>query len=305
MVKPGRLRAAGTTANGKPHDMTKFATHDDFVDVAGGWGRWVALRASGQTISSDGKADFTDIAKIAASFNAEYAFITKAGKLVIPDYEKWTLPSELEQGVVDAALGMQHGIALLEGGRAVVFGARYAGVVGDPANPKQYGTPRWPAPEARALEKVRTVAATVTHAATLHEDGTLSLWGWEGPLKWVADSRQRPLRQLRSTEDGFWALDEAGQLWHQPVPRNPSPGQPVHVTSKPSLAGTGVTHLRPRCWRRQSGEWAAHINTKDGMALMKDAGISEHTAFALSGGLFDGKPFASLLWIEPERTDSE
>ena len=301
---PGRLRAAGTTANGKPHDLAKFAAHDDFVDVAGGWGRWVALRANGQTVSSDGRADFTGITKIAASFNAEYAFITQAGKLVIPDDETWALPAELEQGVVDAALGMQHGIALLEGGRAVVFGARYEGVVGDPVNPRHYGTPRWPPPEARALEQVKAVAATVTHAATLHEDGSLSLWGWEGPLEWRADPRQKPLRQLRSTEDGFWALDEAGQLWHQPVPRNPAPGQPVHVPGKPSLVESGVTHLRAPCWRRRSGEWSAHISTKEGMALMKDAGITEHTAFSLNGGLFAGKPFASLLWIEPEATDS-
>ena len=299
-AKPGRLRAAGTTANGKPHDLAKFAAYDDFVDVAGGWGRWVALRANGQTVSSDGRVDFTGIAKIASSFNSEYAFITSAGKLVIPDYEVWSLPSSLGQGVVDAALGMQHGIALLEGGRAVVFGARYEGVVGDPSEPKQYGTPRWPEPEAHALEKVKAVAATVTHAATLHEDGTLSLWGWEGPLKWEADPRQQKLRQLRSIEDGFWALDEAGQLWHLPVPRNPAPGQPVHVTGKPTLSQADVTHMRSRSWCRKNGEWAAHINTKDGMALMKEAGISESTAFSLSGGTFDGKPFASLLWIELE-----
>ncbi len=297
--KPGRLRAAGTTASGKPHDLAKFAAHDDFVDVAGGWGRWVALRANGQTVSSDGRADFADIVKIAASFNSEYAFITSAGRLVIPDYEAWTLPSSLEQGVVDAALGMQHGIALLEGGRAVVFGARYEGVVGDLVQAFGYGTPRWPMPEARALEKVRAVAATVTHAATLHEDGTLSLWGWEGSLKWQADPRQKKLLQLRSTEDGFWALDESGQLWHLTVPRNPAPGQPVHVTGKPALSEAGVTHLRSRCWRRKNGDWAAHISTKDGMALMKEAGITENTSFSLNGGTFDGKPFASLLWIEP------
>jgi hypothetical protein len=262
------------------------------ADGAGGW-------RCGQTVSSDGRADFSDIAKIATSFNAEYAFINKAGKLVIPDYEKWTLPSSLEQGVVDAALGMQHGIALLKGGRAVVFGARYDGTVGDPAEPKQYGTPRWPLPEAHALEKVQAVAATVTHAATLHEDGTLSLWGWEGPLKWETDPRQKPLRQLRSTQDGFWALDEAGQLWHLPVPRNPAPGQPVYATDKPSLSESGVTHLGRRCWRRKSGEWIANMNINDGMDLMKAAGISESTAFSLDGGLFNGKPSASLLWIEP------
>ena len=298
-ARPGRLRATGTTANGKPHDLAKLAQFTDFVDVAGGWGRWVALRANGQTVSSDGKADFKDIAKIAASFNAEYAFITTAGKLVIPDDEKWTLPSSLERGVVDAVLGFEHGIALLGGGRAVVFGVRYEGAVGDPSDPKAYGTPRWPMPPAQALEKVKAVAATVTHAATLHEDGTLSLWGWEGPIRWQADPRQKPLRHLRSTEDDFWALDEAGQLWHLPVPRNPAPGQPVYVTDKPALSESGVTHLRPRCWRRKSGEWIAHMNTKDGMALMKEAGISEGTAFSLNGGTFDGKPFASLLWIEP------
>ncbi len=297
--KPGRLRASGSTANGRPHDLSKFAAYDDFVDVAGGWGRWVALRANGQTVSSDGKADFTGIARIAASFNSEYAFISTTGKLVIPAYEKWTLPSSLVEGVVDAALGMQHGIALLEGGMAVVFGARYEGSVGDPAQAFGYGTPRWPVPEARALEKVKAVAATVTHAATLHEDGTLSLWGWEGPLKWQADPRQKPLRQLRSTEDGFWVLDEAGQLWHLTVPRNPAPGQPVHITGKPSHSEGGVTHLRSRCWRRKNGDWVAHISTKDGMALMKEAGLSESTAFSLNGGTFDGKPFASLLWVEP------
>ena len=83
------------------------------------------------------------------------------------------------------------------------------------------------------------------------------------------------------------------------MPRNPAPGQPVYATDKPSLSESGVTHLGRRCWRRKSGEWIANMNINDGMDLMKAAGISESTAFSLDGGLFNGKPSASLLWIEP------
>lgn len=296
----GRLRAAGTSADHKPHNLSKFEAYDDFVDVAGGWGGlWVALRKNGETVSSDGKADFTEIAKIAASYSEEYAFITAGGKLVIPPYQEWKLPPDFEKDVVDAALGSEHGIVLMEDGRAVVFGARYERLLGDPTDPMGLGTPRWPMPEARALENVKAVAATATHAATLHEDASLSLWGWEGPVEWRVDPRQRPLRQIRSTESSVWALDEAGQLWRLDLPRNPSPNQPVVITGKPNLIDSGILRMEERSWCRKNSEWATDLTSRNGAEMLKQAGIGVDTVFSLNGGVTDGRVYVSLLWIEP------
>lgn len=299
--KPGRLRAAGTSANGKPHDLSKFDAYDDFVEVAGGWGgRWVALRKNGETISSDGRSDFSNISRIAPSYHANYALISKEGKLIIPDDTDWKLPSTLGKGVVDAALGSQHGIALTEGGTAVVFGPRYAGVVGDPANPRGFGSPRWPMPDARILEGVKSIAATATHAAALREDDSLLIWGWNGPVEWRADPRQKPLRQIRSIEATLWALDDAGQLWNLELPRNSAGNQPANLTGKPRMIEDEIIRMEEHCWCRKNGEWISRLINLEGTELLKEAGIGMKTVFSLNGALTEaGQAYISLLWIEP------
>ena len=299
-VIPGHLRAAGTTANGQPHDLSKFAAHDDFIDVAGGWGRWVALRANGDTVSSDGKTDLRGIRRIARSFNAEYGFIDSQGKLRLRPDSGIVLPAVLDADqVVDAALGVDHGLALLSDQTVAALGPRYEGPVGNPDDPKGYGTPRWPPPPDAALRQVHAVAVTVTHAATLRTDGTLSIWGWEGEVKWTVDPRQKRLHQLRTSEDAFWALDEAGQLWRLHVPRNPSPDQPVYITGKPTLVETGVTQLGENCWFQEKGLWTSDTNSRGISDLLRESKIAQDTAFSTNIGTFSGKPFASLLWIEP------
>lgn len=299
--KPGRLRAAGTSADGKPHDLSRFDAYDDFVDVAGGWGgRWVALRKNGETISSDGRSDFAEISRIATSYHANYALISKEGKLIIPDDTDWKLPSTLEKGVVDAALGSQHGIALTEGGTVVVFGPRYAGVVGDPANPMGFGSPRWPMPDARILTGVKSITATATHAAALREDDSLLIWGWNGPVEWRADPRQKPLRQIRSIEATLWALDDADQLWDLELPRNSAENQPVILTGKPRMIEDGIIRMEEHCWCRENGEWISRLINLEGTELLKAAGIGMKTVFSLNGALTDeGQAYISLLWIEP------
>lgn len=192
---PGRLHAIGTMLNGRPPDLAKSSAFDDFVDVAGSYENWVALRANGDTLSSDGKADFQGIRRIARSYQGGYpCFIDMAGGLRFHPLREMVLPSSLKgRVIVDAACGSHHGVALLEDGQAVVFGRRYEEAMEDSTQVQGVGTPRWPQPPPAALQNVKGVAVTQTHAATLHHDGTVSVWGWEGAVKWQPEPEMQQI----------------------------------------------------------------------------------------------------------------
>lgn len=303
-AKPGRLRAAGVSKDGKPHDLTRFAAYSDFVDVVGGRDRTVALRANGETVSHDGKSDLKDIRQIvkATSLLNDYAFISTAGKLIFRAGSTNVLPAALEKAVVvDAALGSSHGLALTDAGVVVPFGLRYQEAVDDSAESWRWGSPRWPQPPDQALQKVKAVAATTTHAATLHHDGSLSVWGWAGLVKWTADPQQKPAAHIASSEDDLWILDEAGQVFQLPLPRNPSPKQPVSSPGLSRLVEPGrATRLGNRWWLLETGEW--RLAEPDFAWIFSENQLPPDAVFSLVTGGFPEKDQASLLWIEPVAT---
>jgi tRNA A-37 threonylcarbamoyl transferase component Bud32 len=298
--KPGHLRATGTMLNGRPPEVGKLAAIGDFVDVAGGADHWVALRANGETVSSDGKADFTGIRKIARSYQSYHCYIEMAGRLRFHPAREMALPDTLiGKEVVDAACGSHHGVALLDGGQAAVFGRRYEEAMEDANRSEGLGTPRWPQPEAAALQYVKGVAVTYTHAATLHHDGTVSVWGWEGPVEWQPEPRMKPVRQVSSFHDSLHLLDEAGQVWSFPLPRSAHPEQPVGFDGRVRLLGTGAVRLRDHLWLRTDGNWQAMEADGPTVKTLESVTLRPETNFALHASITGPKPFGFVLWIEP------
>lgn len=299
LSKPGRLEGTGTMLNGKPLDLAKTAAYDDFVDVAGGVDRWVALRANGETVSSDGQADFTGIRKIARSYQSYYCFIDEAGGLRFHPTREMALPTTLKgKQVVDAACGSHHCLALLEGGQAVAFGRRYEEAIDEGSHAQGLGTPRWPQPDAAALENVAGVAATQTHAATLHHDGTVSVWGWEGAVKWLPEPKMKTVRQISSFHDGLHILDAAGQVWHFSLPRSTHPEQPVGFNGRVKLLGTDAVRLRDHLWLGTDGVWRAVEADRPTVEVLQSAPLRPESAFALRASVFGAKPYGYVLWIE-------
>lgn len=302
-AKPGRLRAVGTMLNGRPPDLAKFAAYDDFVDVAASYEMCVALRANGETISSDGRADFAGIRKIGRSYpqGGYPCFIDDSGGLRFHPLLEMSAPTGLEGRVVaDAACGSHHGVALLEDGQAVVFGKRYEEEVGDLSQAQGNGTPRWPQPEAAALQNVKGVAVTQTHAATLHHDGTVSVWGYEGPVKWQPEPEMKPVRQISSFHDALHLLDEAGQVWNFPLPRSAHPEQPVGFNGKPRLLGKGAVRLRDHLWLDAKGIWRAVEADLPTVKALESVRLQPETHFTLAASISGPRPYGYVLWIEPD-----
>ena len=298
-AEPGRLRASGAMMNGKPPEIAKFAAHEDFVDVAGGADHWMALRANGETVSSDGKADFTGIRKIAHSYAGYHCFIEKAGGLRFHPMREMALPDRLKgEQIVDAACGSHHGVALLERGQAVVFGKRYEEAMEDVNQAQGLGTPCWPQPEAAALQNVKGVAVTQTHAATLHHDGTVSVWGWEGPVKWQPEPEMKPVRQISSFHDSLHLLDEADQVWSFPLPRSAHPEQPVGFDGRVKLLGKDAVRLRDHLWLNANGAWRATDHDRLTVETLESATLKRETNFTLLASSSNAIPFGYVLWIE-------
>lgn len=300
VVKPGRLHGTGTLRSGKALDLTRCGAFDDFVDVAGGPDSWVALRASGQTLSSDGQADFTGIRKIARSYGGYHCFIDDAGGLRFHPAREMTLPDSLKgRVIVDAACGSHHGVALLEDGQAVVFGKRYEEAMEDTTQAQGTGTPRWPQPDPAALRDVKGVAVTQTHAATLHHDGTVSVWGWQGPVTWQPEPELKPVRQLSSFHDALHLLDEAGQVWTFSLPRSVHPDQPVSFNGRVRRQAGQVARLRDHLWLRQDGAWSGIEADRPTMEMLGSASLRPETNFTLLASIAGAKPYGYALWIEP------
>jgi hypothetical protein len=298
--KPGRLEGTGTMANGRTLELVKFDAYGDFVDVAGGADLILALRANGETVSSDGQADFQGIRRIARSFQGYHCFIDMAGSLRFHPSREMTLPSSLKgRVVVDAACGSHHGVALLEGGQAMVFGKRYEEAMEDANQAQGLGTPRWPQPEAAALQRVKGVAVTYTHAATLHEDGTVSVWGWEGPVKWQPEAKMKPVRQISSHHDSLHLLDEAGQVWSFPMPRSAHPEQPVGFNGTVKPLGTAAVRLRDHLWLGTDGAWHGVTADHPVQELLERTDLQPETTFALLSSTANAIPYGYVLWIEP------
>ena len=300
-ASPGRLRAAGTQPGGQPYDLSKVEGFDDIIDVGGRIGEWVALRANGETISAKGDADFTGIDRVVWSFAQNFALIDSEGKLRFPKSRPRELPADFDDAViVDAQLGNEHGLALTDDGRALVFGKRYDEPVGDPTQASGYGTLRWPQPPKEILTGIKDIAVTQTHAATLKHDGTLSVSGWEGVLELPQPKGLSRIEALGSSEDQLLLIDAEGQVWRCPLPRNPSPDQPVYGGGKTIVSiseKASATALNGECWHGESGRWHSYDSNVDAQLESLSTGAARKLTVSVSN--HGGKVAPSLLWIEP------
>ncbi|SKB00622.1 Serine/threonine protein kinase [Prosthecobacter debontii] len=298
-LRPGRLRAAGVTYGGQPHDLSKFAPYDDYIDVAGGWHQWVALRANGETLSSNGKSDLTGIRRIVRGLLETYAFINESNHLIVPTHLPISLPEPLlKTAIVDATFGRDHGILLTTEGTAIPYGKRYEETIGDWKDPTQWDTPRWPPPPGKALRDVIDIAVTATHAATLNHKGEVTLWGWDGVTTWAPEPNIKHVTNIESDDDTLWLLDEAGQVWSLYLPRSPSAHKVVFFDHKLKFAAANVVQQRQRFWCYKDGTWRS--NRSEPNLNLSDLPLKPDGAFSVSSGAFNGKVLSSALWIEPE-----
>ncbi|MCB1091279.1 MAG: hypothetical protein KDL87_07105, partial [Verrucomicrobiae bacterium] len=297
---PGRLRSLGTAATGRPYDLSKFEAYDDFVDVAASSDFLVALRANGQTISSDGSADFQGIQRIGARFGGSLSFIDQTGSIQFRRGIEMELPDSLTgKAVIDVACGSHHGVALLGTGEAVAFGRRYEEPMDESSGPSGTGTPRWPPPPGSALRNVRSLAVTSTHSATLHRDGTVSIWGWEGELTWAPAPEMGKIQQLSGSYDGFRMLDDRHRLWEIAVPRSAHPDQPVRADGKVILRDAGVVRIGDLAWLRSDGTWTTIPSDLPKMDLLRRHPLRPDASFSLMASQGPTGSFGFLLWIEP------
>ena len=307
---PGRLRAAGTGPHGGAADISKVADFNDVVDVGGDLGEWVALRSNGETVSFKGDADLTNIARVAWSFDHHYALIDRQGKIHFPKNRPRELSGDFDRAlIVDVQLGNEHGIALTGEGRALVFGKRYREAVGDPALGRVYGTPRWPQPPEAALSNVQQIAVTQTHAATLHHDGTLSVFGWEGLVELQRDEPAAEIISISSEEDQLNLFDSEGVVWKLPLARNPAADQPIAATGKMrqlNLPGERASRLSGSCWFTEDGIWRSYDYRKNIKSALEALPGARSLKLVSNYGDVDGEKYYSLLWIEPntEQTGS-
>ncbi len=299
----GRLRSLGTMQNGDPPDLSKVADYDNLIEVGGSADDWVVLRENGDTISSSGVADFQNIGSIGWSYSGLYALIDRMGKLRFPEGGEMKLPASFEEAVlVDVKVGDEHGIALSKDGRAMVFGARYEGQVGDPTDGKSWGTPKWPLPPESVLSGIKDIAVTTTHAATLKHDGTLSVFGWEGIFDVPHTEGLARIEALGSSEDRLLMLDVEGQVWGFALPRNPSPAQPVLENGryiKKLSSGEPAIALVGESWLGESGRWYSFSPLLNDLFESNPFGPRQ-PAFVATAGMNGQTKFKSLLWIEPE-----
>ena len=300
-VGKGRLTGTGTMYYGKPVDLSRTAAYDDFVDVFVSNAYWVALRANGETISSHGMADYEDIRKIGRRFGGDPCFIDAAGKIhFLEGREKMELPAALQDGVVvDAVCGNDHGVALLENGEAVVFGRRYEEAMDESSGAIGTATPRWPLPPPAALQKVKALAALKTHAATLHDDGTVTAWGWEGTVAWEPEPKMKPVLQIAAAMDALRMLDADGQVWTFPLPRSTHPDQPVGFNGKLLLLDKEAVRLRDQVWQRKDGTWSGDKIDSRTMELLQSGRLEADAVFALVASTGPAGPFGYLLRVEP------
>ncbi len=303
-LPPGRLRGDGTFFNGKPVDLSRVAEFADIIDVQGGSNSWIALRANGDTISSNGEGDAKNIRRLARmNSNENFVLINRAGKLEFPSAE---VPPELPEAfndavIVDASDALDHGLALTDDGRAIPWGRRYRETVDDPTDPKGFGTPKWPYPPASALENVADVAVLVTHAAAIHHDGSLSVWGWEGLLDLALPPSLGEIRKIGNRTDRLFLENDRGSIWSLELPRNPSPNSPF--TTVPRFIRLEKGSLGERLlWMDQQEKWRA-LRSFPGLENLLDRhqlrGPMTVWGKASSNWLGGDEEVSYLLWIEP------
>lgn len=206
---PGRLKAAGTLRHGRQIDLSKAQGMNDFTQVVLHDSGWVALRAGGQTVSSDGRGERSGIVKICPANESRFALMDEHGRMELIGLEREPqdfhsqLPEEAARvGVVDVAFDAQHGLALLQDGTVCLWGNHYDHPDRVPA---WMGQQRWQRPAEAALREVRCIAMTPLSASTITRDGRL--WTWGGPqvsLPAAAEAFQGQYEAVVSTSSGLY-----------------------------------------------------------------------------------------------------
>ncbi len=300
----GRLRQVGTGPQGEAGDFSQATYIDDFVAVAGSRDFWVGLRANGETVSSDGSLDVSGIRKLCASFHTHAVLIDKNGQLHFREGNDQSLPDSME-GIrfIDAQVSQRHGIALDEDGRAHVFGESYETDFDDGLGAGGYSTPRWPAPLEEALTGVQAVAVANTHAATLKEDGSLRVFGWEGLVDLPPEVTSKSFIQIASSPDQVCLLDSEGRAWRFGLARNPHRNQPVGHAGKLLRMGLETaTAVGNETWRDEDGRWHSVENQTD--QLLDDHLPGDVPHFTRKWSTRNDVN-TSLLWVEVNAEKAE
>lgn len=177
----GNLKSQGSLRRGLPIDLTKAEGITNFTQVFLHDYGWVALRSNGQTVSSDGRGERSDVAKICPGLDGCFALIDPLGKVELVDRSnnrsglQGKLPQDVDQiGAADVAFNPHHSIALLRDGSARVWGNHYDN---PKAVPEWMGQEHWARPPVGALSQVVSIAITPMSASTITSDGKLWTWG--------------------------------------------------------------------------------------------------------------------------------
>lgn len=304
---PGRLRAEGNFTAGEEADVSRAEQFNDIVDFFARPHDWIALRANGKMLSSSPylPAGIEDrvIRRIITDSIVDFALLSIEGEIHFQGHivQSFTpLPVEARLGeLADGTLGYAHGVVILHDGRAMGWGQRYEEAVGDPVDPAGYWTPKWPPAPPAATEHVIDAAATFTHAVTLHEDGSLSAWGWEGLVDMGLPADVGRFTRIQALGDRLFVETTRGELWIIHFPRNaslnPVTGPGIHA----QWLGLGSLG-RGELWRTPEGRWTS-LGGYEGLRRMLDRLALPSTARVCGHVFFppDRDPQVLVMWIEP------
>ncbi|MEC5126639.1 serine/threonine-protein kinase [Verrucomicrobiales bacterium BCK34] len=181
-AKPGPLVALGTMGfNGNPIDLSRAEGIDDFVQVVLHETGWIALRATGDTISSDGRGEMSGIAKICRGHYDGFSLIGSDHKLhvfsdILPgdssNNSVENVPAEVQAiGVTDSVVGTWGVIALLRDKTVRVWGPQF-----DETPGTTFKKERWSKSATEELTNVVSIGLTQAYAAAVTSDGVLKAW---------------------------------------------------------------------------------------------------------------------------------
>ncbi|MDF1741051.1 MAG: serine/threonine-protein kinase [Verrucomicrobiales bacterium] len=181
-AKPGPLVAFGTMGfKESPIDLSKAEGINDFIQVVLHETGWIALRATGDTISSDGRGEMSGVTKICRGHYDGFSLISNDHKLhvfadILPgDSSNKTVedvPSDAQTiGVTDCVVGTWGVIALLRDKTVRVWGPQF-----DETPGTTFKKERWSKSATEELTNVVSIGLTQDYAAAVTNDGVLKAW---------------------------------------------------------------------------------------------------------------------------------
>ncbi|MEZ5384011.1 MAG: serine/threonine-protein kinase [Prosthecobacter sp.] len=203
----GRFRAWSSNPNDKAIELSKLKEVNDAVQVHALHGGWVVLRASGQTISSDGKANLANIESIQPGFLDWFCLIERDGTLHLFNKagEIDDVPSDLP-AVKDAFAAPFLRIALCRDGTVRLWGKVFDGVTGLPGNPEWGFQPQFPEDK-----KVVSISSSDHAFALLFEDGELRLFNHAGEIPVPTELGPGTIKQFALNRSRLFVVPQGGQ----------------------------------------------------------------------------------------------